>query len=86
MKTYVLTYRFVPNVFERRTPYREAHFAHLEKAIAGGHLVLAGPFDDPYDGGLLLVRFDSQGDVLAWAAEDPYVRSGLVAELTVRAF
>ena len=86
MNTFVLTYSFVPNMLERRAPHRDAHFAHLEKAVAEDHLILAGPFDDPYDGGMLLVRFNSRGEVMDWAAQDPYIKAGLAVEVSVRPF
>lgn len=84
MKTFAVEYRFVPDILERREPHRGAHFAHLERTVAEGHLILAGPLVDPYDGGLLVVSFENRGEAVAWAAQDPYVRAGLVAGLIIR--
>jgi uncharacterized protein YciI len=86
MKTFAVEYRFVPDILERRAAQRDAHFAHLEKTLSEGHLLAAGPFEDPYDGGLILVRFDSRGEAVAWSSQDPYMRAGLVVGLTVREY
>ncbi len=83
-KTFMLTFDYVPEMPERRQPYRADHLARLEKARDSGMLVMAGAVTDPVDGALLLVRADSPGDVLAWAADDPYASAGLIRGVTVR--
>ncbi len=85
-QTFAVTYRFVPNIQERREPHRPAHFEYLRQALEAGHLVLAGPLEDPYDGGLLLMEFDDRGQAMTWVSGDPYVKAGLVNELSVRTF
>ncbi len=83
-KTFMLTFDYVPNIVERRQPYRAEHLARLHKARDDGTLIMAGAVTEPVDGALLVVTADSPGEVLAWAAEDPYARAGLIRGFGVR--
>ncbi len=84
MKTFMLTFTYVPDMPERRQPYRAAHLARLEQARDAGLLVMAGAFADPVDGALLVVQAESPGEVVAWVAGDPYTQAGLIREIAVR--
>ena len=83
-RTYMLTFTYVPEMLERREPYRAEHLARLGKARDAGFLIMAGAVADPVDGALLLVQAEGPGEVLAWAADDPYARAGLLRGVTVR--
>lgn len=78
----VLTYG--PNIVERRAPYREAHLAHLRNLHAAGKVVLAGAWNNPIDGGLIVFRAGSQEEVEALLREDPYAKAGLFEDVRVR--
>ena len=54
--------------------------------IALEGLMLAGAFADPVDGGVLWFSASDKAVVERFAAEDPYVKGGLVAKWTVRAW
>jgi uncharacterized protein YciI len=84
MATYMLTYTYAPEMAERRAPHRADHLAHLNQAKQAGRLSLAGAFNDPVDGALLLVEADNPGEVLAWCSNDPYARAGLIRGVSVR--
>jgi len=81
---YLLFYDVGPDYVERRTRYRAEHLALGRAAVARGELVLGGALADPVDGAVLLFRGDSPAVAEAFAAADPYVRSGLVTRWRVR--
>ncbi len=81
---YLLFYDVVPDYAERRMPLRADHLAHARAAHSRGELVLGGAFADPVDGAVLLFRGDSPAAAEAFAADDPYVRNGLVTRWRVR--
>jgi uncharacterized protein len=83
-RTFLLTYTYVPNMVELRQPHREAHLANLTTAHDHGFLLLAGAMVDPVDGAVLLFEAEDPGQVLSWAANDPYNRAGLIRGMTVR--
>jgi uncharacterized protein YciI len=87
-KTFMMMYSYVPDMAERRQPYRGDHLSRLEQARDEGKLSLAGGFGDPVsgavDGALLLIAADGPGEVLAWAGEDPYAHAGLIRAVEIR--
>jgi uncharacterized protein len=83
-KTFMLTYQYAPDMVQRRQPYRPDHLQHLEAARQQGMLRLAAALTDPVDAALLLIEADTQGEVLAWVANDPYNQAGLIRSATVR--
>jgi uncharacterized protein YciI len=83
-KTFMLTYAYVPDMLERRGPYRDAHLEHLRQAKAKGLLILAGAYADPVDGALLLCQAELAVEIYVWLANDPYNHAGLIRSVTVR--
>ncbi len=49
---FILSYDYVPDVLEKRTPFRPDHLALAREFHAAGKLLLAGAFDPPTDGAL----------------------------------
>ena len=76
---WMLLYEYVPDIVERRAPYREQHLALIRRWKESGRLQLAGALGDPPYGGALVFRVDDPDEVDEFAAEDPYVANGLVA-------
>lgn len=74
----LLTYDYVPDIAERRGPYREAHLALIEEWQADGRLVIAGGIGDPVYGGLLAFEVDDPTEVEEFVTADPYGEAGLV--------
>jgi len=68
----------VPDILERRGPYREEHLAKIASAKDDGRIVMAGPIGDPPNGGLIV--FNSREAADEFARADPYVDAGLVME------
>jgi len=67
----------------------------LKALLAEGRLILAGPHpmidaEDPgpagFSGSLIVAEFASRELALAWASEDPYVKAGVYAKVTVKPF
>ena len=81
---FLLFYTYVPDVLERRAEFRGAHLKHAWAAKERGELMLAGALADPVDGGVLWFSARDKAVVERFAAEDPYVKSGLVTRWTVR--
>jgi uncharacterized protein YciI len=77
--TTVLTYEYVPDVVERRGPYRPGHLALIDEWVARGTVLAAGATGDPPTGALIVFDADP-ADVERFVADDPYVSGGLVSE------
>jgi len=84
MKYYVLTYEFVDDMINKRTPYREEHLRLLREGHTRGEIYMAGATGDPPDSGLLVFCADSNAVAEKFAREDPYVRNGLVTSWKVK--
>jgi uncharacterized protein len=84
MGYYALFYHVVDQFVERRSPFREQHLAHAQRAVGHDGLVLAGALSEPADTALLVFRGDSPDAARAFAETDPYVRNGLVKHWEVR--
>ena len=81
---FLIFYDFVPDMLERRGPYRGAHLRYAWEAQARGELILGGALADPPDKAVLLFEGDDDRAARAFAENDPYVRAGLVTSWTVR--
>ena len=76
-----LTYEYVPDIVERRTPHRDAHLARVRDWTERGELVIAGAVGDPPHGAIF--GFNAgPARVEEFVAGDPYVRAGLVVAHT----
>jgi len=92
---YAIIGQDVPNSLNKRMAARPAHIARLQDMQNQGRLMLAGPFPsvdaaDPgaagFSGSLILAEFDSLTSAQKWADADPYVTSGVYAEVRVQPF
>ncbi|HKE95606.1 MAG TPA: YciI-like protein [Povalibacter sp.] len=81
---YLLIYDFVPDVVERRGPFRAAHLHAAWAATERGELLLGGALTDPVDTGVLLFNCETPDVPEQFAANDPYVKNGLVSRWRVR--
>jgi uncharacterized protein YciI len=77
-RLFVLHYDYVDDIVERRAPHRAEHLAYAERWKDEGRIVLAGAVGDPPHGALFVFRVPGPEEVEAFAADDPYVREGLV--------
>ena len=84
-----------PNSLPLRKEARPAHLARLQALRDEGRLLTAGPnpaIDAPdpgeagFTGSTVIAEFDSLAQAKAWADADPYVASGVYAEVTVKPY
>lgn len=77
----LLHYEYVPDMGERRTPYRDAHLELIAAYRADSRLAIAGAVGDPPRYGLLAFRTRDAAE--AFVAADPYQAAELVTSWTV---
>ncbi len=84
-----------PGSLEQRLQARPEHLARLEQLKNAGHLLAAGPHpaidsEDPgpagFTGSLVIAQFSSLEAAQAWADEDPYIKAGVYARVTVKPY
>jgi uncharacterized protein YciI len=75
---HVLFYDYVEDVVEKRAPYRAAHLEHARAFKEQGKLVSGGALGQPPTGGMLVFLVEDAAEVEGFAADDPYVRNGIV--------
>jgi len=92
---YVIVAEDVPNSLGKRMVARPEHFARLQALQNEGRLLLAGPLPaidsvDPgpagYTGSLIVAEFANLEAARAWAKADPFVNSGVYANVSVKPF
>ena len=92
---YAIIAEDVPNSLENRMNARSAHLARLTELQNQGRLLLAGPFPaiDSVDqgpagfsGSLIVVEFSDLAAAKTWADADPFVTSGVYANVVVKPF
>lgn len=85
----------IPESLEKRSAARPAHLARLQQLQDQGRLLMAGPFPavdaiDPgmagFSGSLIVAEFASLEAARAWADADPYVATGVYAQVAIRPF
>ena len=81
---YILFYDYVPDILERRAPYRSEHLAGAQAAYDRGELVMAGALAEPVDRAVLIFKVDDPQIIEAFVRADPYVLNGLVTAWQIR--
>ena len=78
-----------------RTAVRSEHVERLNALRDAGRLIIAGPnpaidSEDPGDAGftgsIIIAEFESLLAAQAWADEDPYIKTGAYASVSVKPF
>ena len=83
---FLLNYDYIPEVLEKRGPYREGHLKIATDFIAEGRCLSGGPTGPPdMEGptGALFI-FTDLGAAKAMVANDPYVENGIVTGHTIQ--
>ncbi len=76
----ILFYDYVPDVLERRGPFREEHLARIRTWREDGRIVMAGAVGDPPHGAaIVFAEGVDPEEIEGFASEDPYVTGGIVA-------
>ena len=82
---FLLKYDYIPDVLEKRGPYREEHIALANKFIEEGSCLSGGPVGDvemEVPKGALFV-FNDAASAKKYAEADPYVANGIVTEYSI---
>lgn len=77
---YLLYYDYIPDVLEKRGPYREGHLGLAKELLAEGKCLGGGPKGEPgmeVPTGALFVFTDEESAKL-FVEKDPYVSAGIV--------
>jgi uncharacterized protein len=83
---YLLKYDYIPDVLEKRGPYREGHLNLAKKLIAEGTCLSGGPTGPlamEVPTGALFIFTDQEAAKL-FVEEDPYVANGIVTGHTIQ--
>ena len=80
-RRHVLFYEYVPDIVERRGPFREGHLSEIRTGLQDGRILMAGPLGDPPHGAAIVFADPAAAD--AFAKRDPYVTNGLVTSWRV---
>ena len=92
---YVIWAQDVVNSLEKRMAARPDHVARLKQLIDQGRLIIAGPMPavdspDPGEAGMtgsmIVAEFTSLDAAKKWAQDDPYVATGVYAEVSVKPY
>ncbi len=90
---YVIYAQDCENSLEARKAARPAHLKRIQTLADQGRLLVAGPMpniDSPdpgpagFSGSTIIAEFDSLADAREWAGADPYLNSGVYADVDVR--
>lgn len=81
---FLLFYDYVPDVLERRGPFRPAHLAGAQSAVERGELLLAGALAEPVDQAVFLFLGEDTSAIESFVHADPYVQNGLVVRWRIR--
>jgi uncharacterized protein YciI len=82
---YLLRYEYIPDVLEKRAPFREDHLNIAKKLIAEGKCVSGGPLGPPgFDvpTGALFI-FNDEESAKIFVEADPYVSNGIVTSHSI---
>ncbi|GKY92522.1 hypothetical protein MPSEU_000222500 [Mayamaea pseudoterrestris] len=82
---YLLRYSYVPDVLEKRGPFREAHLGLAKQLVEEGTCLSGGPTSEPgasVPKGALFI-FSTEAAAHQFLAEDPYVSNGIVTEHSI---
>jgi uncharacterized protein len=75
----LLLYEYVPDIVERREPYREGHLANARRWRDDGRLLMGGALGGPPHGAAFVFSLDDPAEVEAFVEADPYVAAELVS-------
>ncbi|CAK0738959.1 hypothetical protein CVIRNUC_001117 [Coccomyxa viridis] len=83
---HVLQYKYVPDILEKRGPFREQHLAAASQKKDEGKVVLAGALADPVDSALFIWKNSSQEEIEQFVKDDVYVHNKLVSDWSIRPY
>ncbi|GLC50262.1 hypothetical protein PLESTB_000360200 [Pleodorina starrii] len=85
-KYFLLEYKYVPDILEKRTPFRAAHIDGAKKQAEAGKMVMAGAFGETPDGALFVFKDSTREEIEQFVQADPYVQNGLVPSWQIKPY
>lgn len=85
-KYLLLNYSYVPDILEKRGPFREAHLAGAQKKLDAGKLICAGAVGAPPSGATFFFKGVGRDEVEEFVKADPYVQNGLVTAWSIEPY
>jgi len=92
---YVIIGEDAPDSLAKRLAARPEHLERLSALQNEGRLFVAGPnpaidSEDPgeagFTGSIIIAAFESLEQAQSWAADDPYIQTGVYTHVTVKPF
>lgn len=84
LASFVVLYRYVPDMEHRRAPHREEHLRWLRELAEQGQVLLAGAIQEPLDSAVLIIRAADLHAARRLLIDDPYARANLITEVVTR--
>ncbi|KAK8791155.1 hypothetical protein WA158_005786 [Blastocystis sp. Blastoise] len=81
---YLLFYKYVPGILEKRGPFRPGHLANAKEYHAKGKCLQVGAYANPPDGACFMFKCKRPEEIKEFVANDPYYQNGLVTEYEIR--
>lgn len=85
-KYHILHYDYVPDILERRAPFREQHLQLARQEFEKGRMVMAGACGNPVDGAVFIFQNIELQDIEEYVKGDPYVNNGLVPSWSIKPY
>ena len=82
-KTFILTYEYVPNMLERRKPFRAEHLEVANNWVKEVGCKAGGPFSDG-SGAIFIFEAPNKESVEELVKNDPYYQNGLIPNYHVK--
>lgn len=83
-KTFLLEYSYVPDILEKRTPYRPDHIKLAEALQKEGVIVAGGATGSPPSGALFIFSAAGPEIVEKFVKSDPYFLNSLVTKYSIK--
>ncbi len=78
-----------PDAFSRRMAVRPDHLAGAQALRQAGQYILGGALlnaDGQMIGSMMLLDFETEADLLAWQAVEPYIQGGVWEIIDIKLF
>jgi uncharacterized protein YciI len=82
-KTFILQYKYVENMVEKRKSCRELHLKFAQDYLEKGLIVSAGAFIPDLEGALFIFK-STKSEIENFVQSDPYFINGLVPDYSIK--
>eukprot|EP01024_Parvocaulis_polyphysoides_P009782 TRINITY_DN13179_c0_g1_i1.p3 TRINITY_DN13179_c0_g1~~TRINITY_DN13179_c0_g1_i1.p3 ORF type:complete len:141 (+),score=26.05 TRINITY_DN13179_c0_g1_i1:29-424(+) len=85
-KFHILEYKYVPDILEKRAPFRDEHIAAAKKLGDEGKAVMVGAYGQPPEGAIFVFKGITPEEIESFVKSDPYIINGLVTEWQIKPY